>query len=182
MWRVGENAFLASSKSWWLLAVLGGGCIWLCPIFTACPSSLCLWLLRMMVMAFRGFLNNPGCSLHFKILYLITITETSFFLNNMVTFTDYRDLMWYLLRGVYQPTTPIRSLFPLLPFDLIKISFFVYMRAAHVLRMLHSLTEDAPRLISLAWNRHVGISAHWGPRRGFLWASGEVSSHSLKDC
>lgn len=163
---LGENVFLASSKSRWLLAVLGGGCIRLGSVFAVCPSSLCLLLLRIMVMAFRGFLNNLGCSLHFKILYLITITETFFSLNNMMTFTDYRDLMWYLLRGVYQPTTSIRSLFPLLPFDLIKISFFVYTQAMHVLCMLHSLTKDASHLTPLAWNRHIGISAHWGPRRG----------------
>ena len=43
-------------------------------------------------MVFRDFLNNPGFSLHFKILYLITSART-LFLNKIVTFAGYRDLM-----------------------------------------------------------------------------------------
>lgn len=79
-----KSPFLASSSFWWLHTLPG---LWLhhfdlcrcCPSASPALSLLSVSLfIKIHVIAFRAYLDNPGLSPYFKLLNLITITKTIF--------------------------------------------------------------------------------------------------------
>lgn len=63
-----------------------------CLLFGVPQTSLCLSLVRILVIGFRAHPENPGISPYFKSLNETTPAETLF--PNKITFTSSRGLIW----------------------------------------------------------------------------------------
>ena len=64
------------------------------PLWSHCLplSYLCVYSIKICVISLRAYVDNPGFSLHLKIINLITSAKTLF--TNKVTFTGSQDLTW----------------------------------------------------------------------------------------